>query len=934
MHFNLLTKKTKILQLIIIGIFHLNCSLYAQQTDWINPGTGNWEDDVNWSAGEPDASTIANIDNGGTAVIAVGGTAALLNVGLSTALNNTLIVNNNCLFLQSSIGTNPNSNGTALLNGVAATWLNVFDATIGNSGTGLMTIQNGAQLFSTDVFIGNAVSSNGTLNVTGPGSNLTADNIFIGNSGIGILTIQNGSEVDSTTAVLGSNIGSVGSVFVQDIGSQWLNAANITIGSQGVGSLNVNSGGFVSSSSVEMNKSFLNLAGTLGNQGTLNTQGIASTGVSNLINFDGGILQAAGDNPDFLSGFIANQVNSGNGGAFIDTQNFTIGIQAPISGNGPLNKLGSGTLTLVGLNTYQGGTIISAGTLIGNSLTIPDHSILDNGTLIFDQNIDDVFTGDIAGSGILVKAGSARLTLLGNGSSFAGTTSVQSGDLGVNGSLGGICTVNPGAILSGVGILNQVFNSGTISPGNSIGTLHVASLVNNSNGNVLSEINGNGQADLISATGTVTLNGGQLRVVALPGFYLRGTTYTLIQAAGGLAGQFATSILPANLQLALNYLPQALILEVLGSGAVTTGLSGNPLRVAKYIGSQEIFTEDFLTVVENLNSLDPSQLFQALDQLHPALFQALAMTVGDTTHLINTTFMDRLVYLRNITCKDNCGSCRCHCGGAWTAGVADFIRQGKSEGLRRFTTANEGFSLGYDNELGDFLVGLGGGYTHSNLHWGHGTGKARIHGYYIGAYASKYNDCYYMDASLLSFVNHHRVHRHIHFANINRHAKNNHYSYGLSPHLGLGMFLNWCNIDIIPFCAFDYYLVQQNRMRENGANSLDLHVKRNQAHLLRAEAGVNFSRCFKVCKGLLQPNASISWVGHRVLGGKKYISSFKDFNNSFAVYGTDQCFNQLLLGMGLTYRIHERLAVNAWFDVELGQKRQEEQVNLEINYLF
>ncbi|MBL9163044.1 MAG: autotransporter-associated beta strand repeat-containing protein [Planctomycetaceae bacterium] len=90
------------------------------------------------------------------------------------------------------------------------------------------------------------------------------------------------------------------------------------------------------------------------------------------------------------------------------------------------------------------------------------------------------FAGNIAGPGGIVKESSGTLTLSGQ-TAFYGGTMVNAGTLLVNGSLSfglGSAWVNPGATLGGSGIVGDVaLNGGTLSPGNSAGTLTVADLL-------------------------------------------------------------------------------------------------------------------------------------------------------------------------------------------------------------------------------------------------------------------------------------------------------------------------------------------------------------------------------------------------------------------------------------------------------------------------
>src|SRR5262249_12194662 len=90
------------------------------------------------------------------------------------------------------------------------------------------------------------------------------------------------------------------------------------------------------------------------------------------------------------------------------------------------------------------------GTLIGDAASLQGN-ILNNGTLVFDQGADGSYNGSITGSGTLVKNGGATLALNGANTVGGGTT-INTGVLEVNGSLGGgPLTIAPGASLSGSG---------------------------------------------------------------------------------------------------------------------------------------------------------------------------------------------------------------------------------------------------------------------------------------------------------------------------------------------------------------------------------------------------------------------------------------------------------------------------------------------------
>lgn len=135
---------------------------------------------------------------------------------------------------------------------------------------------------------------------------------------------------------------------------------------------------------------------------------------------------------------------------------YTFGGPGKISGATSLIKQGTGTLifTNAANNDYNGGTVISGGTLqVGNGTTLgsipASASIVDNGTLIFDRSDSLTVAGAISGSGSLAQIGSGTLTLSG-ASTYTGSLSVSQGAVRANtvGAAGpGLVTVNSGGTL-------------------------------------------------------------------------------------------------------------------------------------------------------------------------------------------------------------------------------------------------------------------------------------------------------------------------------------------------------------------------------------------------------------------------------------------------------------------------------------------------------
>jgi len=234
-----------------------------------------------------------------------------------------------------------------------------------------------------------------------------------------------------------------------------------------------------------------------------------------------------------------------------------------ISGHGTLRKDGEGTLTLIGTSASdwhldQGELLTDARGFTGNAAIGAD------GTLIFHQTQDATYAGTLTGTGRFNKTGENTLVYNGNSATFTGTTDVHGGTLIVGAAashhaavLGGSFIVANGATLGGHGIVGSgmvpdtgtntnadsfsnsgvrsqitIASGGTLSPGNSIGTLTVdGDLTFESGSRFEIEVDPQqGTSDRVDVKGVATLQGGAVAHIGVNGNYDLHSRYTILSA--------------------------------------------------------------------------------------------------------------------------------------------------------------------------------------------------------------------------------------------------------------------------------------------------------------------------------------------------------------------------------------------------------------------
>ena len=361
-----------------------------------------------------------------------------------------------------------------------------------------------------------------------------------------------------------------------------------------VGTLNINPGGTVNLNAGDalgynagvcltpVNIVGGTLTNSGGNQGfisTFNLTGGKMAGVG-AYNFNGASSAINTLATNVVSTISANVAMRANGLTITTAQGTVPGgidlsITGAITDNGgnTLDKEGNGTLSLSGVNTFNGDITIGggslridgAGRLNSGNYTAQIHN---NGTLFSYNSSAAQSLGVVSGTGPLTQNGPGTLTL-NSVNTYTGQTTVNGGALAGNGTITSAVTVNSG---------------GTLAPGSAgVGTLTISSNLTLHAGSTSSfTVNGTTPANTaVAVSGTVTYSG--VLNVLPAGAFSNGQKFTLFSGAGTTNGSNFSSILGAPNGFAFTFTNG--VLSVLstgpsGSNHLTNSVTGSSLSLS------------------------------------------------------------------------------------------------------------------------------------------------------------------------------------------------------------------------------------------------------------------------------------------------------------------------------------------------------------------
>ncbi len=367
-----------------------------------------------------------------------------------------------------------------------------------------------------------------------------------------------------------------------------------------------------------------------------------------------------------------------------------------LTGARPLQKYGTGTLTIAGTAAYTGSTTVNDGTM--------------------------TVTGSI----------------------------VSSSDL----------TIAAAGTVRGTGTLPQTVVNGILAPGNNaIGTLTVNNGLTFNAGSAYQVMATAAGASRTNVTGGAATLGGTVEALLQPGSYLPHRSFTVLSATGGLTGTFsgATSSLPF-LQPSLDYGTNDVTLTLTPGGFARGAQTANQAAVGRILdASVPTASGDFASVIDAFSVLTAEQAPAAFEAISGQNYAGFATTGVQTAQLFMTNFAQQAGTgsrtsgtAGKIALADACDvACdvpdyRWSAWGGALGGVGTVAGNATASGLN---FGIGGFAAGLDRRFDSgFVLGVTAGYTSATASMQTMPGRGTSNTAQVGLYGNWSTGALYVDA--------------------------------------------------------------------------------------------------------------------------------------------------------------------------------------------
>jgi len=598
-----------------------------------------------------------------------------------------------------------------------------------------------------------------------------------------------------------------------------------------------------------------------------------------------------------------------------------------ISGTGSFQQLGTGTTILTAVNSYNGGTTISAGVLnvsadnnlgsaaggltfnggtlqFGSAFNLADTRTitLNGGGGTFDTNgFNTSISQGITGSGGLTKTGPGTLTLSGS-NSYSGGTVLNAGILVVNNAqaLGlGNVTVNGGILKTDPQPINVKGNYSQNAGGTLL--LQVAGA-------------GSGQYDFLNVSGNANL-GGTLQLTNLGYKPKVGDQLTLVRTGGSISSRFANWINPFTTGSGINtieliYSKNSVTLAFLNlipqvPPVITTldfaSFAGTPNQRA---AASLLDTVQLDSRASNLMSFLHQEPFAGLPsdfaKISPESLTAFYEISFSAANIQRLSLESRLEDIRNDSGSASGTGATVYLEDKadgkssknppvlppvqerrwdfWSTSFSDFVHVDSDFNARGYKFTTGGIDLGIDYRLTDHLAfGLIGSYAHtwSDLR----PGSIDVDSGRGGLYATYFNRCFYVNGGIYGGYNSYDSSR----PGLQGNANGNSDGAEFSTFVSGGYDFHFGHLTVGPIASLQYTNVYVDGFSEKGSLA-PLSIHSDSEESLRSDVGFRASYQRQVGTVHVEPFLKTTWEHEFKYSTLPITAGFADISGPSATF--------------------------------------------------
>jgi uncharacterized protein with beta-barrel porin domain len=540
------------------------------------------------------------------------------------------------------------------------------------------------------------------------------------------------------------------------------------------------------------------------------------------------------------------------------------------------------------------------------------------------------------------------------------------------------------SILAGYGtITGRLTNSGTISPGNSPGTINVVgSYTQTPNGAYIAEIASPSSYDRIAVTGipgTANL-AGTISPVLLGGYRPPGNTEFpgVVSATGGITGSFSLTnrVIGPTLFWQPRYTANSFDLVVQRDYANPgLGLNSNQLAVGTMLNRVAGTTfGDLNTVLNAIDSLPMAASVQeAYKQISPEKAGALA----------NLGFGAANFQVRNLASRttnrrfgqggsggaDSLPPGRLSCNysrqsgvmlaynggflpdlfaarkefkapesrwGLFADGGAAFGSQNSTSNQTGYNFTLAGLTLGADYRLTDqLLVGLATGYSNTASGFYGTGGSVNVNTIPVNAYAAYFSGSLYAYGSLGYALNLYSLKRGLNFDGIGRTATSSTTGNQFNLYGEAGYDVKLSRMILTPAATLAYSALWLGSFTEQDAGALNLRVGAQNASSVQTGLGGRVTVPLKIGRVLVVPQAYAFYQHEFANSSRGLTASLSQGSGTFTWQTDAPGQNFALVGASLTAGLKNNLYAQVNYNAEVGRRNTTAQfINAGLRYEF